>query len=623
MSELTSHPRLFAHPDDFAAIEARFEHSGPVAARNREHFRRDLAEASAQVIVPTPETGHNWHLRRMRDLQKRVVTLLVEYFRSGDPCHRRLVFDYLRLAASWEYWSWIDWRGPADEPQDTYDLSFGEIGMTLALVYDWLEAELDTDERELLLGMARRQTQAFLRSVAEGAWWTTREYSNWTAVTNGGAGMLALAAWEELDRAEEILQHVERAIGVFFGSLHQDGGWPEGVGYWNYGMRYGFLYLLSHEAATAAQHPLLARAAVRNTALFPLLFSPYGQGAGFGDSNRFTVLPFHYRVLKRLGLTAYTSMLDDLTARDERSGTTGWPAAGLYGLLGPTPDEASAEPIDLPANRLLGGIDWGYLSDGWPRPHTFISVRGGSADVPHGHPDLMAFWFQVQAEQFLINANDGAYLDTTFSSQRTELYGCCPLSKNTILLNGVGVRSDSTSRTRSFEHEGCDIIQVDAGDCFTTERAYGDTWLRYCCRSFVNLGEARYLIVDRVRFSNEGQFEARFHAFLPIEINLQAQVVRLCGQDHTASLRFACTQPLVLRQALATPVLPQRPADTILQVQSEALVEAITLVTLIDLAATDEPLGLEQAETNLALKLGSQAVWTIPLAANGDPFAEL
>ncbi len=625
MSNLTSHPRLFAGPDDLATTDARFEHSGPVAARARELYRRDLAEASARVVVPTAETGHNWHLRRMRDLQKRVVTLLVEYLRTRDVCYRRLIFDYLRLADSWEYWSWIDWRGSADTPQDPYDLSFGEMGMTLAVVYDWLYDELDEDERELLLQMARRQTDAFLRGVAEGAWWTEREYSNWTAATNGGAGMLALAAWEELDRAEEILQHVERSIGIFFGSIREDGGWPEGVGYWNYGMRYGFLYLLSHEAATGTEHPLLAREAVRNTAIFPLLFSPHGQAAGFGDSNHFSALAFHYRVLKRLDLAGYTPMLDDIASREDGFGNTTWPTAALYGLLGPTSGDGSEAPADIPANRLLDGIDWGYLSDGLPGPKTFISVRGGSADVPHGHADLMAFWFQVQAEQFLINADDGGYLDTTFSRLRNELYGCGPLSKNTILLNGVGVRPDSTSRTRSFEHDGHFIIQVDTSDCFGGfggTKAYGDRWLHYCCRTFINLGAGRYLIIDRARFSNEGQFEARFHTFLPMEISPQRQVVRICGQQETVRLRFGCSQPIVLREAISTPIMPQQPADTILQVQSEALVENITLVTLIDLAESDEALGVEQTETSLFLKLGSEALWTLPLDANGDPFAE-
>jgi len=382
-------------------------------------------------------------------------------------------------------------------------------------------------------------------------------------------------------------------------------------------MRYGFLYLLSHEAATGQQHPLLAREGVRNTAMFPLVFCPYGRAAGFGDSNSFTVLPFHYRTMERLGLGSYVTMLDEIAALDGGFGDPSWPAAAMYGLLGPTTQVGRTEAP--PADKLLAGIEWGYMSDGLPQPKTFMSIRGGSADVPHGHADLMAFWFQVADEEFLVNVGDGRYLDTTFSPVRYELYGCGPLSKNSILLNGVGIRPDSTSRTCSFEHEGRFAIQVDATQCFTGDYQ-GRPTVERCCRTFVNLGDGRYVIVDRVRFSNEGQFEARFHTFLPLDIDGDRQVVTITGERATVRLRFACNEPVAMRAGLSTPILPQRPADTILQVQSEALVRGLTLVTLIEPAAGDEALAISEEQAVLTVKLAEEVLLAVLLDGNGDPF---
>ena len=625
--DLTAHPRLFARAEDLATINARFGQKSPVAAKAYDLHRRDLAEASAEVALSAPQTGHNWHLGRMRELQKRVVSLLVEYKRTGDEQYRQLATAYLGLPDTWEYWSWIDWRTnhPHGRPTDVYDLSVGEMGLTLAVAWDWLEDDLSDTERSLLLRLGGRQTTAYLQAFADEdrCWWAKGEYSNWTAVTNGGAGMLALAMWEELPEAEEILGHASEGIEAFFGSLHDDGGWPEGVGYWNYGMRYGYLYLLSHEAATGEQHPLLKCEGVRNAAIFPLLFSPHGQAAGFGDANHFRVMPFHYRVLERLGLAAHTAVLDEIGQRPEGFGISSWPSGALYGALGPGSETRRAERPEVPANKLLAGIQWGYMSDGMPSPDTFMSVRGGTADVPHGHADLMAFWFQANDEQFLINATDGKYLDTTFSPFRYELYGCGALSKNTILLNGVGIRPDSTSETRSFEHDGHFVIQVDASDCFGGSegtKAYGDTWLHYCCRSFVNLGEGRYLIIDRARFSNEGQFEARFHTHMPMAIDDERQIVGLAGEKATARLRMACTEPVVLRQSTSAPIMPQQPADTILQVQSEHLVKSVILATLVDIAECAETLQMRADESSLMLTLGGRQLCVIPLDENGDPF---
>jgi hypothetical protein len=642
MSDPTPHPRLFARPDDFAAIDATLHGSHPVAVRARERFEADLAEACAEVRCTTPESGHNWHLMRMRELQRRLVTLMVEYLRNPDSDCRGLVVEYLRLAAGWRYWSWIDWRQNPDQPTDLYDLSFGEIGMTVALVWDWLGGQLTDEETALLGQMAQRHSTAFLRAYERGTnSWATRRHSNWTAVTCGGAGMLALTMWEELAQAEEILRRVEAAMEMFFGSLGDDGGWAEGLGYWNYGMRYGFLYLLSYEAAMGQEHPLMRRKGVRNTALFPLIFSPCGspagasadasprayaaaapQTAGFGDSNRFWVMPFHYRLLQRLELDSCLPMLDDLAASEGGFGGGCWPSGALYGLLGPTERPQPTQAPPLPVNGLLDAIGWGYMSESFPRPRTFVSIRGGSTDVPHAQADLMAFWFQTPDEQFLVNVHDGRYVDTTFSPQRHELYGCGPLSKNTILLNGVGIMPAATSRTRGFDHEGSFVVQVDTTDCFAGEYL-GQPTTRRCCRTFINLGQGRYLIVDRVRFSNEGQFEARFHTFLPIEIDCERQMVAIAGQSATAHLRFACTEPLAIRAGLSTPIQPSQPADTILQVQSEKLVPALTLVTLMDLEESPSPIDISLANRALTVTQAGESLCTIPMDDAGDPFGQL
>jgi hypothetical protein len=622
MTELARHPRLFVRPEDISAIDRRLHDSHPVASMAGNQYQADLKEACAEVTCHTAETGHNWHLLRMRELQRRLVTVLVECLRNPDSDSRGLVVEYLRLAAGWRHWSWIDWRRNPDQPTDLYDLSFGEIGMTLALVWDWLHDQLTDEESTLLLQMAHRHCTAFLRAYEKDTnWWASVRHSNWTAVTCGGAGMLALTMWEQLEQAEEILERAEAGMEVFFGSLGDDGGWPEGVGYWNYGMRYGFLYLLSHEAAFGRPHPLMARKGVRNTALFPLIFAPGGKAAGFGDSNGFRAMPFHYRILHRLGLGDCLPMLDDIAGSERAFGSGGWPAGALYELLGPTDRHQVARVPPVAADGLLDDIGWGYMSEGFPRPGSFVSIRGGSTDVPHAQADLMSFWLQTPDEQLLVNADDGAYLDTTFSAQRHELYGCGPLSKNTILLNGVGIPPESTSRTRSFQHEGHFVVQVDTTDCFTGSYQDQPTTQR-CCRSFVNLGQGRYLVVDRVRFTNEGQFETRFHTLLPVEIDHEREVATISGRNSTARLRFACTEPVAIRAGLSTPVQPSQQADAILQVQSAKLVRELTLVTLMELHDDLSPIAISLTSGALSVTQDGGRLCTLPLDDAGDPFGQ-
>jgi len=105
--ELTAHPRLFARPEDFAALDQRFNNHDSLSRSVRTAYEQAVAEFT-QVRTDTAETGHNWHLIRMRNLQKRLLTILIEYLRTGDEQLRGLVTEYLRLPAGWDFWSWID-----------------------------------------------------------------------------------------------------------------------------------------------------------------------------------------------------------------------------------------------------------------------------------------------------------------------------------------------------------------------------------------------------------------------------------------------------------------------------------------------------------------------------------
>jgi hypothetical protein len=114
--------------------------------------------------TPLDETVHNWHLIRARQAQTRVVSLLVQYGRTGDRRFREAAMEHLRRMAGWEYWSWITWRENEPDPNAIFDLSYGENSATLALAYDWLADELSPDERAWLLDTAR--TRALLPYLA-------------------------------------------------------------------------------------------------------------------------------------------------------------------------------------------------------------------------------------------------------------------------------------------------------------------------------------------------------------------------------------------------------------------------------------------------------------------------
>ena len=182
-------------------------------------------------------------------------------------------------------------------------LTDGEECACIAIAYDWMYDSLSMAERKTLVDIARNRLLALGLEECRmgGQWWFAKRFSNWNAVCAGGLGMLCLAMYEDCPAAREILPHIEESLSEFIVPLKKtDGGWPEGVGYWNYGMAYAFGYLMSWERSMGKVHPLMKLPATKKTLSFPLDFSPNAMSAGFGDNFRLDfdtgISPRHIRL---------------------------------------------------------------------------------------------------------------------------------------------------------------------------------------------------------------------------------------------------------------------------------------------------------------------------------------
>ena len=140
------------------------------------------------------------------------------------------------------------------------------------------------------------------------------------------AGLLALAMHEELPQCKEVLALAEQSIAPYMKELEPTGGgWGEGIGYWNYGHRYAFMYLLSHECVTRRPHPLLLLPAAKKTLQFPLDFCPNGLACSFGDVNQWSPLPFHYAAASRLGVSRVVAELEAAVSQQTDGRNLDWP----------------------------------------------------------------------------------------------------------------------------------------------------------------------------------------------------------------------------------------------------------------------------------------------------------
>ena len=537
--------------------------------------------------ITVDETVVNWHLIRARELQIRVFSLLVQYGRTGENCFREAALDYVRIMNGWTNWANGPWATKVADLDfiAPFDLTYGETALTLAMTYDWLAGELTDDERALIITAAgERVFPAYLKtndSSEYTSWYYRKADSNWSTVCNGGAGVLALVLGNLCPQSARVLKVADAGIAPYFERMSEDGAWPEGIGYWGYGHRYGFFYLLSHERATGQRHPLLDLPACRNTQRFPLVFSPNNVPAGFGDINKFFPLAFQYLAAERYQLWDVAAELDRRFLKlfevdqqcfldPERSP---WPTVAELLLFHPGDLAEASKKYDWSPVSIQKGLAWGYLADQWPAPRLYASIRGGTTDAPHTQQDLSSISIVIGAEPMIENISVYEYFMTTFDTQRYELYENNAASKNVLLLNGVGLPHPSTVKTSIIHGEGWDAIQLDMTEALSAGNA-----ATACGRTVMLLNKSAILVLDRVMFTQAGLAESRFHTYK--QVTCQEQTALITGQQATLHLSFAANVPGLLVRGQGFPTHATQQPDTVLRWCTEQLHYDIVLATL-------------------------------------------
>ncbi len=597
--KLAAHPRLFIGPTELKKLNQ--EPAMPFLIACNGWVKKMAARWALIPPLKYRRNTHNEHLGRAREVQTRVVTLLARWQQTGKERFRTAVLEHVRMMGDWDCWSWITWRRGDFAPDAIFDLSYGENAATLAMAYDWLFDTLTAAEKDFFLAVANHWVfpagDKFCRK--DGASWYCRPDSNWNTVCAGGLGMLCLSMYEEVPLARRILPRVERSFKPYMEHLNEtDGAWPEGTGYWNYGMHYAFIYLRSWEHALGKRHPLLKLRGARQTLSFPLDFCPNAQPCSFGDVNHWGPQPSHYDVARELGEKQVIQGIDGrLTGLTNPGG--GRAAAALWLLLHDGRPALPRKPKRCGA-KLYKGLDWGIIADHMPHPELYMSIRGGTTEVPHGHNDLLSCNVVVGSEKLIANVGNREYLDTTFSSRRYELPDINAQYKNTIMLNGVGIAHGAAlQQTEVIKGTGWEGVRLVA----TEAMGYGRDGpaAKFCGRAALLLDDAAFLIVDRVQTRHPARVESRLHSYAEVRTFKAGALLK--GAKESLRISYAANVPPVLASASTAPTTPTAPPATMLRWCTEKLHKDMVLVTLLTPGRRRAKVGVEYVDTRIRISV--------------------
>ena len=180
---------------------------------------RLLTDAEAAIKAKHPDypklndTGSDMSYRGAN-----IPTLGMAYQLTLDRKYADSAYEKMALMAGYETWN------PMNK-----DLNIGECAKYVGQGYDLVYEALTPEQRSIVVSAIVRLVLDPRLGKPNG------NLNNWNPVTNGGFGIAGIAVMDE--QPNKGAQMISQSIGALPASLlefYPDGGFPEGVGYWNY-----------------------------------------------------------------------------------------------------------------------------------------------------------------------------------------------------------------------------------------------------------------------------------------------------------------------------------------------------------------------------------------------------
>jgi len=624
-ASLAPHPRLFVTDADIARM---------VAGRGAD-FQKVYALVEAVAATGLEDTENpmteidSWS--RPLQMQGRLLSLAIQWHRTKDRKYLEAALANMDAMKTWMH-------------PDMITLAEGQTIAGLAITYDLLYNDLTDKQRAWMVELAREHFMLpFLRATGPGdrskrvkgenrSWWQGI-ISNWNPVSISGGGLLALAMYEELPEAQTMLDRVNYSYQPIFDYLNKtQGGWVEGLGYWNWSIHYMSLFLVSYERATGTEHEQFRSPGFRSTLSFGTYFVPHGEPCGFGDNQHGNFSASLMRAAEQLGESDALLRLQDnalrmqmlaSSAEPEPKADEDAPVNSGYGepqrlLIAPDPLEARIPP-EKGLTRHYPEQGWSMLADQWPQPAIYAAVRGGELGGAHTHQDLLSWFGVIGSEQMIHNIWHAKGSSAAFGPRDKDIFERRSESKNTLFIGGLPA---SRLRRNKPPRAETTILQLPTGPALRLDasRAF---WLgignpKAVYRLFAVLGDKALLVLDRVVCSKSNPVEAR--AYTQKQAVFAENSVILTGEREVARMTFASDQPARLQQASALMTLGNVTPPVMMRWQTLDKVQEVTLATLLSHGGEEVALAIDSdAERIVVTAIGSDWRHSVTLSPTLEP----
>lgn len=463
------HPRLFADADGFARVKARIG-SDELVKLAAEHVR-----TVADALVPTTPSKRIKEGKRLLGVSRtalyRIATLAMAYRLYGDRAHLARAVTEMRAVCAFEDWN------------PSHFLDVGEMSLAVAVGYDWLYGDLDeATRREIAAGLRRCGLDASQMKL----WWI-RAHNNWGQVCHAGILAAALALAEE--NPADAARYVQRAVDclpISMKALAPNGSYPEGPGYWSYGMHFNVIAIALLESALGSDFGLASKPGFREAGNYPdIVTGPSGLTFNYADggSGRGThpALWWFAKRFKSPEVLRYRE-LDNFKAyaarRDKRILVKGGHRLFPFVLFWlETPEAGTSSRLPLVWDG-QGPVPITIQRSSWNDDEAlFVGLKGGSPSGPHGHMDGGSFVMDTKGVRWAVDLGAEGYYGIerrgmnlwsgAQDSDRWKIFRLSTWGHNVLMLDGCQQDVKGSAKVVRVRAEPPSEVALDLSTLYT------------------------------------------------------------------------------------------------------------------------------------------------------------
>ncbi|MBO5941092.1 MAG: DUF4962 domain-containing protein [Kiritimatiellae bacterium] len=377
-SILAGHPRLFASRSDFEELKTEIS--------NRKDSLKAIAARRvcehAEFLLTRKHLTRTMVGRRLlqhcRKALNRISVLSMAYKITGEKKFVDRAIEELTAVCGYKDWN------PA------HFLDVGEMCLAVSIGYDWLYDEL-TEEKRAEIRKALYEKGLVPTYTDKRIWWKKAQ-NNWGQVCRAGLIVASLTIADDpsyREAAAKMIDESIRALPYSMKAIAPDGCYPEGPGYWHYGMSFNVFLIAALESAFGTDYGISNLEGFWKSGDYPnTVTGPSGYTFGYSDgtSNRgyFSVLWWYAKKLNRPDLPSETEVKHFQNPLPRVDG--GWlPPLELFWMDGREPGVVPYKSKSVWAPE--GKVPIAILRSGAEKDSSFVGIKGGSPSMPHGHMD--------------------------------------------------------------------------------------------------------------------------------------------------------------------------------------------------------------------------------------------